>query len=754
MKNNKYLFSFLILLFIVNIFSQTINFEANEPFITSYEVDYADCLSCYEDIAIYHAGWGIALLDTDENNELTELSRLYCEPFDSICRDGNYLYLNYSDLNDYEIDSPLVIRKIDITDLQNPELVDELELNSLAYINNIHILDNYLFVMVYNLNQYYRIDLNDFSQYDSYYFNSTNTRTFGNYMLSYNEEDQFIVYQSGEDSLEVIADNIDLFGPHQNQTIKNIKWLAEGYVCTIATNSLIFWDISDITNWQQIDYFTIPEYSGINWSGEIVVKDSSVYLNTIENIYQLELDEDYQIENVIVHVPEYEISSYTIGAVNNMLLIPDGVEGIGKFNIEDNDFIWEGFFYDNPYLFSQYIIGDEYFLMSKSFCNYDGIKHFDLSNPEQPGLIDNLLPDENYVFMYISKNYFFMHDYIEDELWDVYQYQDSELQLLVTIPLDEYSDVFFNIYTDEFEEDTFYLINSQTGELLKYQVNNSTAEIVLESIFADQVIGFISNGYGYFFRETGNSYDLVTYNGFFDNQPETLNEYQNIANGLSARMRYLDNGYFYISTLDSECEVFNYENGELTGQSYFLSTYNAKPELFYHNYLICRDYNMLYAYQVSATTSGYIQPVESLNLSYFINDLKLYESESGDYVYCFGASAVSVVEIEEENGILDMEIVDDPLSINAFPNPVYSNQNEQINFQLSNQTRLNQNKGELSIYNIKGQLVHWQELDFTRDSSLYWNCRLESGTKAPSGVYLYKVDAGKESSQGKFIITK
>jgi hypothetical protein len=754
MENNKYLFSFLILLMIVYIMSQTINFEVNEPFMTSYEVHYTDCLSCYEDIAIYHAGWGIAILVTDENNELAELSRLYCEPFDSICRNGYFLYLTYTDNDDYEIDSPLVVRKIDIADLQNPELVDELELNTLAYINSTNILDNYLYVMVYNQHQYYRIDLIDFSQYDTYYLNSTNAKTFGNYMLSYNEEDQFIVYQNGVDGLEIIADNIDIFGPHHNQTIKNIKWLAEDHVCTIATHSLIFWDISDITYWQQTDYFNIPEYSGTNWSGEIVIKDSSVYLNTIENIYQLELDEDYQIENIIVHVPECEISAYTIGEIDNKILIPDGLEGIAKYNIEDNDFIWEGFFYDNPYLFSQHLIGDKYFLMSESFHNYDGIMNFDLSNPEQPELFDILLQEENYVFMYNSKNFFFMHDYVEDEVWDIYQYQDNELQLLTTLPLEDYSDVFFYIYTDEFEEDTFYLFNSQTGELLKYQVNNDTAEIVLEETFSDQEIGFISNGYGYFFRETGNSYDLVTYNGFLDNQPIICDEYHNIANGLNAKMRYIDNSYLYISSFDSECEVFGYANGELTGQSFLLSTYNAKPEFFYRNYLICRDYYMLHAYLVSATTSGYIEPVESHNLSCFINNLKLHESESGDYIYCFGPSAVSAIEIEVVNGILDMELFNDPLSINAFPNPVYTNQNEQVSFQLSDQLLLNGKNSELSVYNIKGQLVHRQEIDFCRNSSLQWDCRLESGIKAPSGVYLYRVDAGEESSVGKFIIAK
>ncbi|MDP8209565.1 MAG: T9SS type A sorting domain-containing protein [Candidatus Stygibacter australis] len=750
MKKGKYIFSFLILLLTVNMPSQTIDFEVNEPFMTSYKVHYADCLRCYEDMAIYHAGWGIAVLDTDENNEIIELSRLYCEPFDSICRDGNYLYLSYTDNDDYEIDSPLIIRKIDITDQQNPELVDELELNTLAYSNNIHILDNYLYVMVYDQQEYYRIDINDFSQYDIHYLNSTNTETFGNYMLSYNEEDQFIVYQSIEDSLEIIADNIDLFGPHQNQTIKNIKWLAENHVCTIATNSLILWDISDITNWQQTDFFTIPEYSGINWSGEIVIKDSSVYLNTIENIYQLELDEDYQIGNVIVHVPECEISAYTIGNINNKLLIPSGLEGIGKFNIEDNNFIWEGFFYDNPYLFSQHIIGDEYFLMSESFYNYEGIKHYNLSNPEEPELLDILLPYDNYIFMYNSKNFFFMHDYVENEVWNVYQYQDSELQLLTTISLDEYSDVFFNIYTDEFDEDTFYLINSQTGELLKYQVNNETADIVLESTFADQEIGFISNGYGYFFRETGNSYDLVTYNGFFDNQPAIFNEYQNITNGIYAEIGYIDSDYLYITTLDSECEVFGYANGELTGQSYLLSTFNAKPDFFYHDYLICHDYNMLHVYQVSETTSGYIEPAQSLSISYFINDLDLYESESGDYIFCFGPSAVSVIEIEVVNDVLDMEILDSPISIKVYPNPFYFTGNEEITFDLEESNTRQLESANISIYNIKGQLIHQQK----SNSSISWDCRFDNGIKVPSGVYLYRVDAREKSSVGKFIITK
>ena len=69
----------LLITFNVLIFSQEIETEIHDPFITAYQNYGSDCIYSYDDLIVYHPDWGIVLFDKDDNGEIVELSRLYCD---------------------------------------------------------------------------------------------------------------------------------------------------------------------------------------------------------------------------------------------------------------------------------------------------------------------------------------------------------------------------------------------------------------------------------------------------------------------------------------------------------------------------------------------------------------------------------------------------------------------------------------------------------------------------------------------------
>ncbi|MDP8211372.1 MAG: T9SS type A sorting domain-containing protein [Candidatus Stygibacter australis] len=732
------------------LYSQAVEIDTHEPFVTSYNYFFTDCIFSYDDVVVFHLDWGIVLLEENENNELVELSRLYTDYFCLIVRQGDFLYYSNCDIDDYNCNEEIQITKIDISDPCEPVECDVIELELMACTNILHVIEHYLFVMVPDLNRYCRLDLEDFS-IDGYYdYNSVVTRSFGDHILGYNQTDQFIVYQNGADSLEIAADNFDLFEAHNNQSITNIHQLTNDTVCSVGYQNLVLWNISDLENWIQLDYWEINDNTCINECGNIVCCDDKLYLNTMENIYELQIDNTIEVIDIL-ELP-HQLSPHTIGHTDSKILIPDP-NGIAIISRDNNDLQWCGFWGDNPIFYNHNLIGDNYFLSSMTMYNYKGLYQYNVSFPPEPSQSQILLPDNDYYLMKVSGDLFYMLDYWNNN-WDLYCFDNNNLVLVTQFPYMQQNEMFNWILTDEYEDEAFYISKPVTNLLQKYNINNNEVELVFEDNFPNQKCGFIQNGIAYFLQSDGDYQNLMIYSGLDDNEVVLCNQYDNLVSGSYCFLRYLNQNYMLIQETLENISVFAYEGTGLSGQSFTLSTTGAMDFKIYENYLICCDSNYLYFYEISETSSGILEPEQFVELCYSVSRLQLYEGDRRDFLFCFGHAAVSVVEISITDEILDTEIVADPLSITTFPNPVFTNRNEQVSFQLSDQSKQNEGNYKLSVYNIKGQLVHQRKSKNDGNESLSWDCCLKNGIKAPSGVYLYKVDTGEGSSTGKFIVTK
>jgi hypothetical protein len=90
-------------------------------------------------------------------------------------------------------------------------------------------------------------------------------------------------------------------------------------------------------------------------------------------------------------------------------------------------------------------------------------------------------------------------------------------------------------------------------------------------------------------------------------------------------------------------------------------------------------------------------------------------------------------------------------SVSVWPNPCHLRQAGKMLFRLENNPATH---SELTIYNIKGQVLHQAEsvLQAKGDNSFTWNGCDKLGKKAAPGLYLATIQQGKQKSSRKFLI--
>mgnify|MGYP000971739759 FL=1 len=108
-----------------------------------------------------------------------------------------------------------------------------------------------------------------------------------------------------------------------------------------------------------------------------------------------------------------------------------------------------------------------------------------------------------------------------------------------------------------------------------------------------------------------------------------------------------------------------------------------------------------------------------------------------------------VVTITIGTSSIEDELVPTQTGISVYPNPFHYSTNFNISLKGNNQA-------ELSIYNVKGQLV--RKFDIQPDAKgmidIVWDGRTENGDMVVNGVYFYRVHNSENELNGKVIVIK
>ena len=134
-----------------------------------------------------------------------------------------------------------------------------------------------------------------------------------------------------------------------------------------------------------------------------------------------------------------------------------------------------------------------------------------------------------------------------------------------------------------------------------------------------------------------------------------------------------------------------------------------------------------------------------------ISDKYIITSNKPNYIQARDSFADIIVYSSRkgsENISIDNEIVSTEFLLENYPNPF--NPETTISFNLT--TELTENT-ELVIYNLKGQKIRQFSI-FNGQSSIVWDGTDENNKPVASGIYFYKISAGKSSVMKKMLLLK
>ncbi|MCB5230768.1 MAG: S8 family serine peptidase [Candidatus Cloacimonas sp.] len=150
------------------------------------------------------------------------------------------------------------------------------------------------------------------------------------------------------------------------------------------------------------------------------------------------------------------------------------------------------------------------------------------------------------------------------------------------------------------------------------------------------------------------------------------------------------------------------------------------------------------------TSTQYVEPIE-------LTESTTIKAKSYKYGYLSSETVISVYVIETTNVEETIEYPD-VFAINLYPNPVRGTVFSRSNPSLSIELLLpsDQNKIDVDIYNIKGQLIkNYSIVSATKGShNILWDLKNNQNREVINGIYFVKVSADKQQYYSKAIILR
>lgn len=735
----------LILLFLVLFLqSQEVAYTRYDPFITSYQHYSSNTQYVYDDLIVLVNDWGYAFLKND-NGELSEMSRIYIETHNSIARYGDKIYTSNS--CNFNTINTIIIWEIDISDPYAPQINQILSINETPLNLSFHVIYDFLYVFLPFNDSYLKIDLRTSELIDEYSLDFNKVYQVGNSFVTENSTNTYNCYRHTDGELEAVYTNFDIEAEHLDPSIRNIGLLAPGLAGSISYYSIVLWDVEDFENWTVIDSWNIQNSSYFGNSGSMVLDEHDLYLSSYDEMIVLQLGGDYSIREV-TQIPIEFYDSLAEFGIDEQLLILKTYAGLALYDISTNPEFQE-FFQDNCYLYSHHIIDNDYFLLHGTIDYYQGVSHADISEPASPQLLPLIFEERYYTSMQGSGRFIKM-DNIFDNYYDVYQWQNDEMQILEHQAYTQAATRNTLLRTDPNDPDTYYKINDHYYTIEKYHISDGVQELVMNENLPDIMCGFVRNGFAYCISDSEILQDIQTYSGLEQNNIVEENIYPGYAGG-DYQIDPVNENYFQLYKFQTRYLV-GYNDGELTGQVFLIPGENGLSG-FVDNWLVSFNGREVYLNEIDENTNGCIQPDQVIKLVHRMYRIAPYENENGYYLFCQGYAAVSVVALEITANSLDWEIVETSDLVTAYPNPFSLKDNSIIKFDLKTPLTRNSVPYILKIYNLKGQLIAEDKI-LADQETMYWNAELLKKSHTPSGNYMYTLEAKGIMAKGKFIIVK
>ncbi|MBC8526133.1 MAG: T9SS type A sorting domain-containing protein, partial [Candidatus Cloacimonetes bacterium] len=673
----------------------------------------------------------------------------------------NYAYIN-SKGSDYD---PFTncLYKIDITDKENPEIINEIFSYFEKAKDPIRFYGNYLAYHSYDYTLYLKF-------YSISNMELVSELPTNNQFLQINDSvtakmipytnNQFKLYDFSDPTNVTELGEIDL-SECNFEEIENFKMISENVFASLSWDGIAFWDINDISDWEFISSIT-TESSNCNFA---LVDDYLIVSEQhgLESINIADLTSPYSVD---FYETDILLAGYIgvkgIYNYNNNVYLGTGGNGIEHFAVNNGIIykvsdnyqypIWAGSY--------SYIYTDYLFLPTMT----KGVWIFDISNPVQPEHVQTIL-DSHYIYIIQFKDNLVA---IWDGGEDYYSSDDNEIKIYdISNPENlTLRNTIQNVdYTIQKFDDTnsnhIYLIKYYPDyQLKKYDISQE-GEAILEFEFAlpEKAYGVFHNGYAYLLGiSQSDNQTLYIIGGLQDNDPAIISTINNFADGYPNAGLYKCEEYFYIKTYHPTSPGDKYYELQsptelvhlfiLNAKSVGLSTINTDDLLF-----VPLIYTTVYIYDVSGNPIGQLEPISTFYDYSFSTKCLFYENNDTKYLFHCQGEAVSVYEysytgVDEQHQLISNFI------LSNYPNPFSASTT--ISFNINHKDTKNTKGTKMKIYNIKGQIIKTFRIPNpeSRTPNIVWDGKDEYGKQLPSGIYFCKLSSGDKSAVKKMLILR
>ncbi|MEA2095323.1 MAG: T9SS type A sorting domain-containing protein [Candidatus Cloacimonadota bacterium] len=638
----------------------------------------------------------------------------------------------------------IIIYKVDISDLNNPTIVDQLEYTELYDSGSILSFGDNM-IMKWLDSEGFHYDFYSLPElgYVGQVISDNHHQVVDDSLLI--RQDSLVFYveiYTPPNEFETIGE-LDVSGYSDgNYAYEHFKVINDTILTAVNPRNITFWDISDATNLQYLSRYTLPE--GVYMAGNMqysILDDTAIifYSGSLQLIDFSDIYNPVLVDTSIGN----GFSGLACDSHENNLYVSFTNFGIQHYEIENNSIVHLESYYD----YERFTIGTIHNNKLIARKTRIGYYLFDIEDPLNHIELGEWFDNKKFRFIHKQGCWMLLKNYenLSNEIYDVIDLENPILRN--TITLDNQSDfAWTNCFIDEYDPNSIYLCNYLTKILKKYDISEP-GEVVelfeyelpstlnLSSIAVINSIAYITYGEDY--------YDLLVIDGLEQNVPFIANDINNFTQckGLKGQEGYLTTrGTIYYTG-----QIFSLDD-PLNPELYFEPIWGTDIEI-HDDLIFAKIYHIIGVYENRPNCTEPIAIFNGLNYIYNIN---LIEHEGINYLITNEMANIGLFEYTYVPSSAEDELPKPEITLSNYPNPF--NPSTTISFSVTQ----NSDFVTLEIFNIKGQKVKQLEIRNLElgINNIIWNGTDDNDQPVSSGVYFYKLITPTQTLSKKMLLLK
>ena len=736
----------ILIMFIIGyscIWSQEFQIDKIGEIAYAQEFGGSESVQVIENYLYFGSTNGLEIYEINGDGSITKLSILTI-PGTMLIKD-QYCFIKSGGYNipGYH----LRIYKINISDVYNPVIVDQIEYPELNQGTKLFKLGNYMVLRWFGVEGFYH---DFYSLPEMEYIGQIITET--HYKPLYDSllvrQDGYILYierYNPPDEFEIIGTTDVSAYSDGNYAYDHYKVINDTILSAVNLRNITFWNISDVTNWQYISRYTLPEDTGMLGNKQYTIMYENAVIFSPSLIRLLDISD---IMNPVLADSTDGIRAFWGQACDfyeNNLYVSSSNFGIQHYRIENNTIEHSGSYYDHKSFF----LGDMYEgkIIAGNIStglSSDGYSLFDVEDPLNPVDLGEWFPEKKYRLIHKQGGWMVLKDYEEYrfELYDITSLENPVLRNTLSLG-NLYDFVWTFCFIDESDPISIYLCNYETNLFWKFNISEPGEAVELFEYELPSTPGGLTIINSVAYVTVGTSpFDLLVIDGLEDNEPYIANEINNFSEN-----QWLNgqDGYLVVNAITYDIgQVFQLDD-PLQPELYFTPQWGERIEIR-DDLIFTRMKHIVGVYENNPNVT---EPIAIFNGLNYIYNIELMEHEGTNYLITIEMANIGLFEYNYESGSVDNELAVCKPYLANFPNPF--NPETTINYYLKENSKVS-----LKIYNIKGQLVKTllDDIKPAGDHSVIWDGSDSNGNRVGSAIYFYKLKTDNFKKTKKMILLK